>query len=249
MFMFGRAMSAAHKLRSPDDSDRFRRALIQVDEAFFASEQRWGVGRLERLVSPATLAAYQRGWSAYRLALEEGDASALEAIGPKMIAALAFMDAESEAAGHKPLDVSTWETALLDGRVLVVVRTQAEASAVIRAEKAPKAASAAPRLGMTVVSDPVAPETPSTESTLPVDIVATIRHQHEGRALTVLTMAEVARLLLLAEGKVSGTEWEGAAAHSGRQSDEMAAHDMARSGYPMSESLTVPQPSAVVLPF
>jgi len=242
-------MSAARKLRTADDNDRFRTAMIAPDEAFFASEQKWGVGRLERIISPSTLMAYQRGWSAYRLALEEGDASALEAIGPKMIAALAFMDAESEAAGHKPLDVSTWETALPDGRVLVVVRTAAEAVAVSRAEKTVKAVSAAPRLGMTVVSDPVAPEPPSTESTLPPDLAVTVRDQHEGRALTVLTMAEVARLLLLAEGKVSGTEWEGTAAHSGRQSDEMAAHDMARSGYPMSESLTVPQPSAVVLPF
>jgi hypothetical protein len=239
----------ARKLRTPEDNDHFRRAMIPVDEAFWASEQRWGVGRLERLVSPATLAAYQRGWSAYRLALEEGDASAREAIGPKMIAALAFMDAEASAAGHKPLDVSTWETALPDGRVLVVVRTQAEASAVIRAEKAPKAASAAPRLGMTVVAETVAPEAPSTESTLPPDLAVTVRDQHEGRALTVLTMAEVARLLLLAEGKVSGTEWEGTAAHSGRQADEMAAHDLARQGYPMSEPLTIPQPSAVVLPF
>ena len=242
-------MSAARKLRTADDSDRFRAAMIAPDEAFFASEQKWGVGRLERIISPSTLAAYQRGWSAYRLALEEGDAAAVEAIGPKMIQALTVMNAEATAAGHKPLDVSTWETALPDGRVLVVVRTAAEAVAVSRAEKAVKAVSAAPRLGMTVVSDPVAPEPPSTETTLPVDIVATIRHQHEGRALTVLTMAEVARLLLLAEGKVSGVEWEGTPAHSGRQADEMAAHDLVRSGYPMSEPLTVAQPSAVILPF
>ena len=246
-------MSAARKLRSPDDADRFRRALIQVDQAFFDSEQKYGVGRLERLVTPATLAAYQRGWAAYRLALEEGDADALEQIGPKMIQALAVMDAEATAAGHKPLDVSTWETALPDGRVLVVVRTAAEASAVIRAEKAPNAVSTAPRLGMTVVSDPVAPEPPSTETTLPADLAVTVRQQHEGRALTVLTMAEVARLLLMAEGRVAGprgsNEWEGTPAPSGRQQDEMAAHDLARQGYPMSEPLTVAQPSAVVLPF
>ena len=232
-------MSAARKLRTPEDNDRFRRALIPVDEAFWASEQKWGVGRLERIVSPATLAAYQRGWSAYRLALEEGDADALEAVGPKMVAALAFMDAEATHAGHKPLDVSTWETALPDGRVLVVVRTAAEAVAVSRAEKAPKAVSAAPRLGMTVV----------TETTLPADLAVTVRQQHEGRALTVLTMAEVARLLLMAEGRVAGVEWEGTPAPSGRQQDENAAHDLARSGYPMSEPLTVAQPSAVVLPF
>jgi hypothetical protein len=242
-------MSAARKLRTPEDNDRFRRALVQVDQAFWASEQRWGVGRLERIISPSTLAAYQRGWAAYRQALEEGDADALEQIGPKMIAALAFMDAEATQAGHKPLAPDTWETALPDGRVLVIVRTAAEAVAVSRAEKAVKAVSAAPRLGMTVVAETVAPETPSTETTLPVDIVATIRHQHEGRALTVLTMAEVARLLLMAEGRVTGVEWQGTPAPSGRQQDEMAAHDLSRQGYPMSEPLTVAQPSAVVLPF
>jgi hypothetical protein len=104
---------------------------------------------------------------------------------------------------------------------------------------------------MTMVSEEGAapPEPPSTESNLPVDLVATIRHQHEGRALTVVTMAEVARLLLLAEGRVSGVAWEGTPAHSGRQADEMAAHDLVRQGYPLNAPLDAPQPAAVVLPF
>ena len=118
-------MSATRKLRSPEDVDRFRRALIPVDEAFWASEQTWGVGRLERLVSPATLAAYQRGWTLYRAALEDGDGAALEVIGPKMIRALEVMGAEAEAAGYKPLAPETWEAALPDGRVMVIVRSQA----------------------------------------------------------------------------------------------------------------------------
>ena len=57
-------MSGGRKIRSPEDVDRFRRAMIPVDQAFWESEQRFGIGRLERLVSPATLAAYQRGWTA-----------------------------------------------------------------------------------------------------------------------------------------------------------------------------------------
>ena len=88
-----------------------------------------------------------------------------------------------------------------------------------------------------------------SETTLPADLAVTVRQQHEGRALTVLTMAEVARLLTMAEGRVAGVEWEGTPAPSGRQQDEMAAYDISRSGYPMSEPLTVAQPSAVVLPF
>jgi hypothetical protein len=226
-------MSAFRKLRTPEDHDRFRRALIPVDEAFWASEQKWGVGRLERIISPATLAAYQRGWSAYRQALEEGDAPAVEAIGPKMIQALAVMDAEATAAGHKPLAPDTWEAALPGGRVLVVVRTNAEASAVLRASRGPGEGG----------------DGASYETTIPPDLAVTVREQHEGRALTVVTMAEVVRLLLMAEGKVTGVEWEGTPAHSGRQADEMAAYDLARGGYPLSVPLTAPQPSAVLLDF
>ena len=210
--------SNPRKIRSPEDVDRFRRALIPVDEAFWASEQTWGVGRLERLVSPATLAAYQRGWTLYRAALEDGDGAALEVIGPKMIRALEVMGAEAEAAGHKPLAPETWEASLPDGRVMVVVRSQAEASAVVRASRAADGLS--------------------YETTLPPDLAVTVRSQHEGRALVVLTLAEVGRLLTMAEGRAVGVEWEGGATSgSGRQMDEMAAHDLARNGYPLSTPL------------
>lgn len=219
----------ARKIRSPEDYNRFKMALVPIDTAMWESEQKWGVGRLERLQKTGVLQAYRRGWDAYRQALELADFEAVEAIGPKMIQALAVMDAEATAAGHKPLAPDTWEAALPGGRVLVVCRTSAEASAVLRASRGQ--------------------ETASWETTIPPDLAVTVREQHEGRALTVLTMAEVARLLLLAEGKIAGVEWEGTPAHSGRQADEMAAHDTARSGYPMSVPLTVPQPSAVVLPF
>src|SRR3954452_15104014 len=120
------------KLHTATDHDRLVAALAPVDQAFFESEQRYGVGRLERLVSAATLASYRRGWIAYRAATEAGDASAVEQIGPKMIAALKYMAAEADAAGHKPLSVSAWEAAMADGTVLVVVRSQAEAHAIAR---------------------------------------------------------------------------------------------------------------------
>ena len=220
---------ATRKIRSPEDYSRFKLALVSVDQAFFASEQRWGVGRLERLVSPSTRAAYQRGWTAYREALEAGDPDGLEAIGPKMVKALAVMAAEAEAAGHKPLDVATWEASLPDGRVLCIVRTQSEASAVLRASRAADGLS--------------------YETTLPPDLAITVRNQHEGRALVVVTMAEVGRLLMMAEGRAAGVEWEGTPATSGQQMEEMAAHDLVRNGYPMPEPLALPTPSAVVLNF
>lgn len=112
--------------------DRMTAALAPIDQAFAASEAKWGVARLERLVSSATLASYHRGWTAYRDAIASGDAAAVEQIAPKMIAALAFMDRQAEAGGHAPLAVTRWESILEDGSVLVIVRTQAEAHAIAR---------------------------------------------------------------------------------------------------------------------
>ena len=204
-------MSAAH--------DRFRMALIPVDQAMWASEQKWGVGRLERLVSSSTLASYRRGWDLYRAALEASDAAAVETVGPKMIAALAVMDAEATAAGHKPLAPDTWEAAMGNGVTLVVVRTGAEASAVLRASKASREGAG------------------SYKTTLPPDLAITVRDQHEGRALVVVTMAEIVRLLRAQETGLWGTKWEGTPAESGRVMDEGAAADLVRSGYPLSEPI------------
>jgi hypothetical protein len=209
-----------------EDDTRFRLALVPVDQAFFDSEQKWGVGRLERLISQPTLASYRRGWDLYRAALESSDAAAVEAVGPKMVAALAVMDREASVAGHKPLAPDTWEHALGNGVTLVVVRTGAEASAVLRASRA-------------------SGEAVSYETTLPPDLAVTVRDQHEGRALVVVTMAEIARLLRAQETGLWGTVWEGTPAESGRVMEEGAAADLARSGYP----LPAPLAADVVLAF
>ena len=123
----------ANRIRTSYDRDRLVLALVGPDEAFRQSEAKWGVARLERLVSPATLASYRRGWTAYRQAITDGDATQAEQIGPLMIRALQVMDREATALGHQPLSVTAWEAPTADGRVLVVVRTQAEAHALARA--------------------------------------------------------------------------------------------------------------------
>lgn len=210
------------KLRTPEEVDRFRLSLVKVDEAFWQSEQRWGVGRLERLQKTEVLMAYKRGWDAYRVAIENNDAETVEQVGPKMITALGYMDTEATAAGYQPLAPDVWEHACGDGTTLVVCRTSAEASAVIRASNAS--------------------DGQSYETTLPPDIAMTIRSQHEGRRLVVVTLAEVARLMQLAEAKVLGTRWEGSDAHSGVQLDEMAAHGLVRSGFPLSAPLATDLP-------
>jgi hypothetical protein len=231
-------------IRTSEQADRFRISMIPVDQAFFESEQRWGVGRLERLVSPSTLAAWQRGWSAYRVALDECDGAAVEMIGPKMVQALAVMSAEATAAGHQPLDVSTWEIELGNtGTVLVIARSKAEQSAVIRSANG-KTFTAAPGGGLqTDVGQ---------ETTLPPDLAVTVRQQHEGRLLDVWCLDEIANLIL-AHGSAAREKgkWQGSPAHSGRQLDEGAAAEMARSGYPLSVVLTEPRkaPEKVALDF
>lgn len=219
-----------NKIRSPEDHEKFKLALTPVDQAFWASEQRWGVGRLERLVSANTLEAYKRGWDLYRAALDTSDPDALAVIGPKMVQALAIMDAEASAAGHQPLAADVWEAPMGDGTVLCVVRSFAEASAVVRAANA---------------SDGTAYET-----TLPPDLAVTVRNQHEGRRLIVVTLAEIAQLMQLAEAKVLGTRGEGNDAPSGVQLPEGAAADIVRSGWPHNEALATEQPQpAMALDF
>jgi hypothetical protein len=94
--------------------------------------------------------------------------------------------------------------------------------------------------------------TTPADDKLPPDLSLTVRQQAEGRRLEVWTLAEIARLIEK-HGSVAGDRsaraWEGSPAPSGRQGDEMAAHDHARSGYPLEAPLDAPAPSAVVLPF
>jgi hypothetical protein len=195
---------------SPDEIDRLVGACLATDQAFFVSETKWGVGRLERLVKHATREAYRRGWAAYDAAIREYDAAAVEEIGAKMVVALAFMDREAEAAGEKPLAPDVWEARLTDGTVFAVVRTEAEQSAVLRASKA---------------SDGL-----SGETTLPPDLAVAIRETHEGRLLDVWTMAQLARLVEKYGSAVDRSKWEGAPVQKTRQGEEGAAADWCRGG-------------------
>jgi len=124
-------------------------AMIGFDEIARSTETKWGVGRLVSLVSDATRLSFHRGWEAWHAAQATREPAAMIAIIGKMIRLLGIMDAEAARLGHAPLDPTVWETRAPDGRVLAIVRTAAEASAVVR----------------------------------------------EGRAMTVYTLEEIARLL------------------------------------------------------
>jgi hypothetical protein len=116
----------------PTESERVTAAIVPVDAAARACEERWGVGRVEGLVSAATLLAWREGWGRYAEAVRLGLAADVERLAPKIIAAIGWMQQEAEARGWQPLDCDAWEAPLADGRVLVVVKTPAAAHATGR---------------------------------------------------------------------------------------------------------------------
>jgi hypothetical protein len=187
----------------PWTADALMAALAPVDEAFRKSEQKWGVARLERLVSARTLESYRRGWLQWRSAIEANDIFAVQRIAPLMIKALTLMDKEATDAGETPLSVESWECLMPDGRVLVVVRTSAEASAIATAAKLGKDATA-----------------------VPADLVPVIRHQHGGRQLCVWTIGELARMVDKFDLVNSITRaWPGAKITTGPITSEGDIHD------------------------
>jgi hypothetical protein len=217
-------------------------AIVPVDEAWRRVEQTWGVGRLERIVSPEGRAALQRGIQSYNDAITDRDAARIASIGARLVKLLATLDAEARALGHQPIDPSCWEAPLADGSVLVVCRSTAEASAVSRAAV-------------------------KGEGTLPPDLALAIRATHEGRALQVWTMAEVARMIDAVGSPVSaikrefpearitgGISWEGSPAPSGVRGDELLAHDAVRYGtdwvdteFPAASVEAVPPPLPAII--
>ena len=117
---------------SPDARDAITATTLGVDQCWRDYEAKWGVGRLPLLVTDATRASMRRGMDAWNAAITAGDVAAVQTIGPKIKAALAFMDAEAVAGGNAPLSPVVWEVRRDDGSVIAITRTGAEASAVLR---------------------------------------------------------------------------------------------------------------------
>lgn len=122
------------EFRGPSDEDMaaISAELVPVDRAFRDMEAKWGTGRLETLVSPATLLSFKKGFGLYSQAITDSDVAAVRRLAPKIIQALQAMDAEATTAGHASLDPQVWEVLLPGGRVLAIGRTDADAMAAAR---------------------------------------------------------------------------------------------------------------------
>lgn len=125
---------------SPTDAATIQALGMGVEAAREASELKWGMGRLELLVSDDLRAkflrtqgswskAYQTAWDADVLTRDMLAAVTDRAAG--MAKAYVALDAAATEAGHRPVAPFVWEVRLEDGSVAALVQTNAEASKVI----------------------------------------------------------------------------------------------------------------------
>lgn len=111
--------------------DRITAAVLSVDAVAREMERRWGVGRLVRLVSPATLLRFRQGHALWTQAYShDRNVAETERTSAMMIRAWKALDDEARAGGHAELAPTVWEGRAEDGRVLVITRTSEEALAI-----------------------------------------------------------------------------------------------------------------------
>lgn len=126
---------------SPEDATTLKAYYDGVDHVAREMENKWGVGRLPLLVDGELRAKFERQGLRFNTALEQAwqsefltrdmlDGVAKAAGG--MERAWKALDDAAKASGAKPIDPDVWEAVLRDGSIVAVVRTNAEAGAVLR---------------------------------------------------------------------------------------------------------------------
>jgi hypothetical protein len=116
-----------------------RATLDGVDALAIAMEQKWGVDRLRLLVSAATREKFDRQRFKTNSAIMHGELHEVIEQGSRMLVAWRVLDIEATAAGAEPLSLDTWEVALEDGTVAVIVPTTAQAHLALAQLKGRKA--------------------------------------------------------------------------------------------------------------
>ena len=118
-----------------EEMDRVTAALVGLGALAAEMEAKWGVGRLIQLCRDNARLGFRRGMLAFDQATNDGDADRMIKIIDGLKTTWRIMDAQAAEDGAAPLTPTVWETRLPDGRVLALVRTQAEAHAVARDDR------------------------------------------------------------------------------------------------------------------
>ena len=96
-------------------------AMIEaVDEIGRSMDDKWGVGRLPRLVDPLTAAKFARQVEKFGKACWGPELGDVAAHAPAMVRAYQALDQMAQAAGHRPIPPEQWEFDTAEGLVILV---------------------------------------------------------------------------------------------------------------------------------
>ena len=99
-------------------------AMAPFDTAARAMERKWGINRLEGLVSPETAARYGSALGKMNVAMDTGDPAETAARVAVCVRGLVALDAEATAAGHQPIIPEAGEFQI-DGKTCALLRDDA----------------------------------------------------------------------------------------------------------------------------
>jgi hypothetical protein len=105
------------------DQYYINQCLDKLDTKACEVESRWGVARLDRLVSFDMAQKWQRQMDRLNEAIENSDVATLPEIVNGTIRGYEVMEADAMAQGHKPHDAPlAWTVAMPGGKTLAIVR-------------------------------------------------------------------------------------------------------------------------------
>jgi len=131
-----RGVAAAYKRDAQKMNEiqyrRIQDALIEHDFVVNEYESKWGIDRLQELVSSEMRDRFYKQREKLNAAIDNNDGKQTQHEVEVMCRAYVALEREAVAAGHKPLTGERWETPLPDGRVLAITKSFAEAGKVAK---------------------------------------------------------------------------------------------------------------------
>jgi hypothetical protein len=121
-----------HDRMSKIEYDRIQNALVEHDRVVTGYENRWGVDRLQELVSQDLRHRFLMQRDKLNEAISRSDGKRVQHEVQVMCRAYAALEKAAIDAGYKELTGEYWEMPMPDGRVLAVTRTITEAGKVAR---------------------------------------------------------------------------------------------------------------------
>jgi len=112
--------------------DRIQNALVEHDRVVAEYEGRWGIDRLQELVSQELREKFYQQRGKLNAAIDANDGKEVQHQVQVMLRAYAALEKAAKDAGQKELTGEYWEMVMPDDRVLAVTKTMAESGKVAR---------------------------------------------------------------------------------------------------------------------